>query len=281
MKASDEHRGAAIAIAGEHHVLIVGTRQGCPEARALDTAKIDDQRSVRAPHHSAGRRAVLGGATARDQGEIEHAGNGVLMLIEAAAFDIVILHALSKGWVEGRIAHRNASHEREIAMAAQLIATHWTCPCANEQGAACGCTTEARARYDARVAHTLGAVIQMAFECTDNAGHDNEWNRSANAKSIKRARNVQRLRWGTSNAKATSQGMEDDLARAGTDAQRLLESSTRSQKVAQGRRMHTVRVARTIADLDGREIMSACDIAEAAYYQRTMTTIEQSAKLAA
>jgi magnesium chelatase family protein len=213
----------------------------------------------RAPHHSASAVALVGGGSALLRpGEISLAANGVLFLDELGEFPAHVLDGLRQPLEEGVIRVSRAAATATFPARFLLVAATNPCPCG--QGGppgSCRCGDEARARYARRL---TGPLVDRFDLRVDVARPDPEAllggapgeSTSEVAARVAAARERAARRGVRCNAELPARCL-DELAPLAPGAFRLLDVALRTGSLS-GRGLHRVRrVARTLADLAGRD----------------------------
>jgi len=298
-------RALEVAAAGGHSLLMVGPpgsgksmlAQRLPgllppmdEAEALASAALQGlaaggfdparwrQRPVRSPHHSASAVALVGGGSPPRPGEISLAHGGVLFLDELPEFGRAALEALREPLETGQITIARAARSARYPAGFQLVAAMNPCPCgwlgARVPGRACRCTPDQVARYQARLSGPLldriDLQVEVAAVAPDDllaqpAGEDS----AAVAARVAAARARQQARQGRPNARLDA-GALDTLCPLDEPARRFVQQAA-SRLGWSGRALHRVlKVARTVADLDGAEALAVPHLAEAMQYRRAL-----------
>ena len=243
---------------------------------------LTDKRPFRAPHHSASMAALVGGGTRARPGEISLAHHGVLFLDELPEFQPQVLDSLRQPLETGEVAIARANHRIVYPARFQLVAAMNPCRCghASEPGFTCNRQPNTRciAQYQARLSGPLLDRIDLHVEVPAVAAADlmlpppAEGSRET-AERVAAARNIQVARYAglglpgiLSNAAAPANVIE---AMAQLDAGGLAlvrEASDRLHLSARG--FHRVlKLARTIADLDGAAEVGRLHLAEALTYR--------------
>jgi magnesium chelatase family protein len=290
-------RALIIAAAGGHSLLFIGPpgtgksmlaqrlpgllpplgREEALEVAAIAAASVTGcvpgrfgERPFRAPHHSASIVALVGGGARAQPGEISLAHHGVLFLDELPEFERPVLEALREPLESGQIAVTRAALRAEYPASFQLVAAMNPCPCGwfGESNGRCKCTSQQIRRYLTRVSGPLLDRLDMHvdvppvraadFEASPEEGDSS----AAAAARVARARALQLERQGTCNARLTDAGVRRwcSLDQPGTQ---LLERSMRQLRFSGRARQRLLKVARTIADLDGFAVPGAHQVAEA------------------
>jgi magnesium chelatase family protein len=232
------------------------------------------QRPFRNPHHSATAAALVGGGNRPRPGEISLAHGGVLFLDELPEFNRHCLEALREPMESGTITLARAGHRITYPARFQLVAAMNPCACGylGDPAHACRCTPEQILRYRSRVSGPLldrfdlhvqvnrlppGELLtpSLSGECTDVV-----------RERVVRCRERQEYRQGGANAQLSPDRLALVCSLATADKQWLETAATRLH--LSGRGLHrTLRVARTIADLDGCETIGASHLSEALGYR--------------
>jgi magnesium chelatase family protein len=251
-------------------------------AGTLANGQLTDRRPFRAPHHSASMPALVGGGTHARPGEISLAHNGVLFLDELPEFQAQVLDSLRQPLEAGTVMVARANHRVTYPARFQLVAAMNPCRCGHaiDPGFACNRQPNARcvAQYQARLSGPLLDRIDLHIEVPAVSASDLMLPPPAEgsatvAQRVAAARDRQRRRYAaldvphiTSNAAAPSAIIER-VARPDSGGLILIrEASDRLQLSARG--FHRLlKIARTIADLDGIETVATVHMAEALSYR--------------
>ena len=251
-------------------------------AGALANGELTDRRPFRAPHHSASMPALVGGGTHARPGEISLAHNGVLFLDELPEFQASVLDALRQPLEAGEVMVARANHRVTYPARFQLVAAMNPCRCGHglNPGYACHRQPNARciAQYGARISGPLLDRIDMHVEVPAITAADLMLPPPAEgsadvAARVAAARAVQTKRYEAlgrpdirCNAAAPATLIEE-VGRPDRSGQKLVrDASDRLQLTARG--FHRVlKLARTVADLDGAEVVGCQHIAEALSYR--------------
>lgn len=227
----------------------------------------------RAPHHSASVAALVGGGSRPRPGEISLAHNGVLFLDELPEYSRRTLEALREPLEAGRVVIARALHAAQFPARFQLIAAMNPCPCGwrGHPVRACVCRPDQVARYVGKISGPLLDRIDLhvALPPSDPesmAGPAGEAS-SHVSERVRRCRQRQHDRQGKLNA-ALSGAELDQYCVMQADAQALLFQAMRRLS-GSGRALHrALRVARTVADLEGADVLGASHVAQAVQYRR-------------
>jgi len=233
-------------------------------------------RVCRAPHHTASAVALVGGGSPPLPGEISRAHHGVLFLDELPEFDRRVLEALRQPLECGVVTISRATRQVDFPARFQLIAAMNPCPCGyfGHKVVACRCTPDQIARYQDRISGPLLDRIDLRVEMSSS--HDVEMASlpdgeptAAVAVRVRRAHEHAVGRQGRANARLGPRELRvhctvDPMGRS------LLHAA--AARLGWSMRSHhrVLRVARTLADLDGLGDIAARHIAEAIQYRRAL-----------
>ncbi|HYA81152.1 MAG TPA: YifB family Mg chelatase-like AAA ATPase [Methylocystis sp.] len=254
--------------------------------------ELTDRRPFRAPHHSASMPALVGGGSHAKPGEISLAHNGVLFLDELPEFSSQALDALRQPLETGEVLIARANHRAVYPARFQLVAAMNPCRCgyATSPGYACKRQPNERcaAQYQARLSGPLLDRFDLQLEAPAILAADlvlppPAENSAMVAARVAAARETQRRRFAalgrpdvTVNAAAPAKLIEAavELDAAGTALVR--EASERFALSARG--FHRVlKLARTIADLEGAGAVSRGHLAEALSYRAGLSSMRRAA----
>jgi len=259
-------------------------------AGELGGGKLTDRRPFRAPHHSASMAAMVGGGLRIRPGEVSLAHHGVLFLDEFPEFTPQVLDSLRQPIEAGECMIARANSRVTYPARIQLVAAMNPCRCgmAGEPGYRCARGARCQADYQARISGPLLDRIDLRIEVPAVSASDlirpSASERSADvAGRVARARTIQRERFErlalshvTTNAQAPTAVVEDIAA---PDAAGLTLLRDASEKLGfSARAYHRVlKVARTLADLDGTERIGRIHLAEAISYRMAGERLAQAA----
>jgi magnesium chelatase family protein len=243
---------------------------------------LTDRRPFRAPHHSASMAALVGGGTRARPGEISLAHHGVLFLDELPEFQPQVLDSLRQPLETGEVAIARANHRIVYPARFQLVAAMNPCRCghASEPGFTCNRQPNARciAQYQARLSGPLLDRIDLHVEVPAVAAADlmlppaAEGSREV-AERVAAARDIQVARYTGlglhgigSNAAAPANVIEAVTQLDSGGLTLVREASDRLHLSARG--FHRIlKLAGTIADLDGAAEVGRMHLAEALTYR--------------
>ncbi len=248
-------------------------------AGELAEGKLTDRRPFRAPHHSASMAALVGGGLRVRPGEVSMAHNGVLFLDELPEFNPQVLDSLRQPLESGEAVIARANHRVSYPARIQLVAAMNPCRCghAGEPGHQCRrgerCVTDYQSRVSGPFLDRIDLRIDVpAVTAADLIGPASSESSADVRERVAAARKIQEDRFlelgltCRTNSVAPASIVES-MAR--TDARGIAflhEASERLQLSARG--YHRVlKLARTLADLDGQENVSRIHLAEAMSYR--------------
>ncbi len=298
-------RALEIAAAGGHNMIMIGAPGGgktmlakcipgilpdMTEAESLETTKIHSiagildesvgivtSRPFRSPHHTTSRIALTGGGSNSHPGEISFAHNGVLFLDELPEYPRAVLEILRQPLEDGVITVSRAAKSVEYPANFMLIASMNPCPCGYYGSSTheCSCTPAQIQKYMSRISGPLLDRIDLHVEVDevhyDELSSDTTAESSATVKArVNAARKIQVERYAGSNvhsnAKMTGEMIKKYCALDGA-AETILSNAF--DKLGFSARAYTriLKVARTIADLEGSDRITKKHVAEAIMYR--------------
>ena len=246
----------------------------------LADGKLCDRRPFRAPHHSASMAAMVGGGVRARPGEVSLAHNGVLFLDELPEFTPAVLDSLRQPIEAGECIIARANHRVRYPSQFQLIAAMNPCRCghAGEPGHTCRRGARCAADYQGRISGPLLDRIDIRIEvpavtASDLIAPGQGETSAAVAERVAAARAIQAERYAgagqaaiTCNAQAGASLIEQVAAPDAAGKTLLQDAASAMQLSARG--YHRIlKVARTLADLDGAEIVGRLHVAEALSYR--------------
>lgn len=237
-------------------------------------------RPFRSPHHTTSHVAVVGGGPSARPGEISLAHRGVLFLDELPEFQRLVLESLRQPLEDGEI------HVARVAQTARypaefiLIGTMNPCPCGwlNSNQKDCRCTPHEVAKYRKKVSGPIVDRIDLCLkvpavklsELKSDQRNQSELDDYRTRIKAARMKQLQRNR-GRLNAKLKS-GEVGQICKVDEKADQLLGAAV-EKFVITGRGYHKLlKTARTIADLNGDELIGVPAVAEALQYRSSDST---------
>lgn len=252
-------------------------------AGVLKDGELNFERPYRCPHHSASTPALVGGGKKAQPGEISLAHNGVLFLDELPEFNRATLEALRQPLENGKISISRAEYHHTYPAKFQLIAAMNPCKCGflGQTGQECPKAPKCGAEYQSKISGPLMDRIDInvyvppvspwdIFEQKKGESSQTVLSRVIAARKIQKERFE---RFGQINLLTNAQlsgNLLEDAVELEPDARQLLVDFADKLKLSARGYHRTLRLARTIADLQNEKKVHKMHIAEALNYRRTM-----------
>lgn len=298
-------RALEIAAAGNHNVLLIGSpgtgktmlAQRMPSIlpdlsfdEALEVTKIHsiagllpkDQplilnRPFRSPHHTISSAGLSGGGSTPKPGELSLAHNGILFLDELPEFRRDSLEVLRQPLEDGNVTISRVNATLTYPCNIMLIASMNPCKCGyfGDSRRQCTCTPTQVNRYRSRISGPLLDRIDIQVEVSnvdyeDLSSTENSETSAEIKKRVNKTRKLQLERYKDYNIYSNSQldaGMLKKFCPLGEEENTILRAAFDNLGLSARAHSRILKVARTIADLEGSENIKSEHIAEAIQYR--------------
>lgn len=298
-------RAVEIAAAGGHNLLLIGSPGSgksmiakrvptiLPEMtfdEIIETSKIHSvagelqsenklitKRPFRSPHHTVSPAGLTGGGAIPKPGEISLAHNGVLFLDELPEFSRSAMEVLRQPMEDGTVTISRVNATLTYPCSIMFIAAMNPCPCGyfGHPKRRCTCSEQAVRKYLSRVSGPLLDRIDIQVEVPpveygDLASREKGESSKVIRERVNAARKLQQERYKNEefscNARMTSKSLHETCVLS-ENAESFLKSAFQNSNFSARAYDKILKVSRTIADLDGSEIIEISHIAEAVRYR--------------
>ena len=250
-------------------------------AGAIPESGLLAERPFRSPHHTASHAALVGGGVSALPGEVSKAHNGVLFLDELPEYSRDVLEAMRQPLEDGVVTITRVSAQSTYPARFMLVCSMNPCPCGyyGSRQRDCRCSSAEIKRYLSKVSGPLLDRIDMHVEVESippgelSSTVDSECSADIR-KRVQAARDIQRKRYAPMSGRIKCNAQLDAGTLNGActmekTARQLLDMSSERLELSNRAYTRIMKVARTIADLDGSDTIRQEHVAEALQY-RTM-----------
>ncbi len=298
-------RGLEIAAAGGHNVIMIGPPgsgktmlakriptilSSFTTDEAIETTKIHsvagllpqktallETRPFRYPHHTISDVAMIGGGAHPKPGEVSLAHHGVLFLDELAEFRRNVLEVLRQPLEEGRVTISRAASSLTLPARFMLVAAMNPCPCGyfTDTKKECHCSSVQIKNYMSKISGPLldRIDIQLEVPCLKTeeiTGKAEAEGSLAIRDRVEKARELQRCRYRADkiacNAELEAKQVEK-YCPVTPDTEKLLKIAIQELGFSARAYHKTLKVARTIADIEETEAITSEHVSEAIHYR--------------
>jgi len=288
-------RALTVAAAGQHNLLFYGppgtgktmlaqclpsilpslsTEQALEVAAIHSMAGFEGLRATclppfRSPHHTATAPAMVGGGARANPGEVSLAHHGVLFLDEFPEFQRRVLEVMREPLESGSVVISRANYKTRYPSNFQLVAAMNPCPCGYHGDAAknCRCTPKQIKRYQDKISGPLLDRIDLQVMLYPlKRGELHTKGRSPESqgkrKAVCKARERQHRRQGKTNSELDNEALREHCYLEESHI-KLLEKAAEKLSLSARAQHRVLKVARTIADLEGCEGIEGSHLSEA------------------
>ena len=252
----------------------------------ITDGKLVRTRPFRSPHHSCSMPAMVGGGSKSKPGEISLAHNGVLFLDELAEFPRTVLDSLRQPIENSKITVSRVNSHIEYPANFQLIAAMNPCRCGYlmDEIKACKkapyCGRDYQSKISGPMIDRMDIIIEVPqINIFENNQNDNERSSIEVAINVYKAREIQINRYlnelsmenksSKTNARADGKTLEK-YTQLDQESQKILKIAVEKMDISMRGYNRILRVARTIADLEGLEKINQNHLMEAISYRKNL-----------
>lgn len=235
------------------------------------------ERPFRAPHHTASTASVIGGGRTPKPGELSLATHGILFLDELPEFRRDVLEALRQPLEDRRVTISRVQAAYEYPADFMLVATANPCQCGfyGDRQRECNCTPYQIQKYRSKLSGPLLDRIDLQMEVPrltleELQGHDDgeESEKVRERVAAARQRQWQRLKhYGIYYNAQIKGAMVRKLCPLTPEANELLQKAFARLGLSMRAHDRVIKIARSIADLAGSELIQGAHLAEALQYR--------------
>jgi magnesium chelatase family protein len=239
-----------------------------------DFNRIIEGRPLRTPHHSSSQVSIIGGGQHPRPGEISLSHCGILFFDEFPEFSRVIVEALRQPLEDKKITVARAKDTIEFPANFMLVATSNPCPCGYYGSAQpCTCLPNAILNYQKKISGPVIDRIDLYVD-VEEVAHDQLLQAPQTsdesqtlAMKVQRARTLQYERSKKLNSELKNKELKR-WAHLDPAAETVLNQAAERMHLSARGYMRALKVARTIADLDGEETIGIPQVTEALQYRK-------------
>lgn len=299
-------RAMEIAAAGGHNIVMIGSPGAgktmlaralpsimpplsvdecleCSEIHSIagllnSTQPLITERPFRAPHHTSSQASLIGGGRIPTPGEVSLSHNGILFMDEFPEFQKNVLEALRQPLEDGIVTISRVNAQFTFPCNFLLVASMNPCPCGylNDPKHECTCTDASITRYHRKISGPLLDRFDIQLEVMPIAFSDlydenaTEESSATIRERVMRARNIQLKRFAGTRIYCNSNMTQAQLqtyCQLDSMSKKMLERAFDKLGISARAHNRILKLARTIADLEGSPNIGSSHIAEAIQYR--------------